>query len=298
MYACYVWYSVVNIFGLIDYTDRKTTFYEYGFYKFENPELELPICFSSIIAIVIYTRFSKLAKTPKRSLMGHIRKNMPTVHSMLYLFLINIYVVVWTYLVIFSLLVMDLFHVFVLIIMIFAQFQPKFFNRNVWWLLLYANLYVLMKYIYTLIPGLKQNSVWGTVVGFASETYDPLETNEYWRLEPPIAAWFFVVAVSIHYHRNLSINMDDEMIDKCSKIAMDKIDMKSPTTQSIKKGFVLVMNHLIVVLTFVAFLMVVFLTRRTFMNGITLILTLVLLGIYLNKGIETMSKYWRILQIY
>ena len=34
MYVCYVWYSVVNIFGLIDYADKKTTFYEYGFYRF------------------------------------------------------------------------------------------------------------------------------------------------------------------------------------------------------------------------------------------------------------------------
>ena len=58
------------------------------------------------------------------------------------------------------------------------------------------------------------------------------------------------------------------------------------------------MNHLIVVLTFVAFMLVVFLTRRTFMNGITLILTLTLLGIYMNKGIETMTKYWRIIQVY
>ena len=182
MYACYVWYSVVNIFGLIDYADRNETFYEYGFYRFQNPELELPICLSSIIAIVIYTRFSILAETPKRSMMGHIRKYSPTVHSMLYLCLINIYVVVWTYLVIFSLLVMDLFHVFVLIIMIFAQFYPKFFNRNVWWLLLYANFYVVMKYVYTLIPGLNQNSVWGTVVGFSSNSYDPRDTKEYWRL--------------------------------------------------------------------------------------------------------------------
>lgn len=55
------------------------------------------------------------------------------------------------------------------------------------------------------------------------------------------------------------------------------------------------MNHLIVMLTFAAFLVTIFLTRRTFMNGVTLILTLLLLGVYMNSGIETLTKYWRVL---
>jgi hypothetical protein len=76
---------------------------------------------------------------------------------------------------------------------------------------------------------------------------------------------------------------------------MDRIDMKSPLIQSIKKVFVLVMNHLVVMVTFGLFLMTVFVSRRTFMNGITLTLTLSLLGIYMNYGIELLTKYWRIL---
>jgi hypothetical protein len=34
------------------------------------------------------------------------------------------------------------------------------------------------------------------------------------------------------------------------------------------------------------------------MNGVTLILVLGLLGIYMNHGIEIFTKYWRVLQLY
>jgi len=38
MYLCYVWYFIVNIFGLIDYAgwsqERTESMYIYGFYRF------------------------------------------------------------------------------------------------------------------------------------------------------------------------------------------------------------------------------------------------------------------------
>jgi len=108
MYLCYVWYFIVNIFGLIDYTGRSQewteSMYIYGFYRFKNPELELPICLSSIIAIAIYTRYSIEAESSYRSLMGHLRRYYPITHSVCYIGLVNITPVVWTYLVIFSLI--------------------------------------------------------------------------------------------------------------------------------------------------------------------------------------------------
>jgi len=74
--------------------------------------------------------------------------------------------------------------------------------------------------------------------------------------------------------------------------------MKSPKVRSLKRGLVLVVTNSIVMLTIAAFLITIFLTRRTFMNGVTLILVLGLLGIYMNHGIEIFTKYWRVLQLY
>lgn len=71
--------------------------------------------------------------------------------------------------------------------------------------------------------------MWGIVIGFSSNNYDSAKTSEYWRLAPPTAAWFFVFAVALQYHRNLSIDMDDAVIEKSLKASSDLIDMKSPT---------------------------------------------------------------------
>jgi hypothetical protein len=154
MYLCYLWYFIINIFGLINYGefDVNGKSYELGFYEFTNPELELPICLSSILAIAIYTRFSLLTEAPKSSFMGYLRKYSPTVHSVYYLILLAVQILVWTYSVIFSLVVMDLFHICVLFVMIIAQFKSKLYNDNIWWLLVYANFYVLAKYVYSLTP--------------------------------------------------------------------------------------------------------------------------------------------------
>lgn len=161
--------------------------------------------------------------------MGYLRKYSPTVHSVYYLILLNCQYLVWTYSVIFSLVVMDLCHICVLFVMIVAQFKSRLYNDNIWWLLAYANVYVLSMYIYTLTPTADSPSVWATVIGITSSYYkndNPLA--EYWAYDPPVAAWFFVLAVSIQYHRNLSINMDDAVIERSAKKAMDRIDMKSP----------------------------------------------------------------------
>jgi 5-methylcytosine-specific restriction endonuclease McrBC regulatory subunit McrC len=85
----------------------------------------------------------------------------------------------------------------VLVVMIFAQFNPERFNRKIWWLLFYAIFYVFAKYIYTLVPYFNQHDVWGQVIGFSSQSYAYQSTREFWRLRPPTPAWFFVFAVAV-----------------------------------------------------------------------------------------------------
>lgn len=153
MYLCYLWYFTVNIFGLVNYdqSESKTNkMYLYGFYKFTNPELELPICFSSMLAIAWYCRLNRLRQAPKRTLMAFLLKHKPTVNAAIYLYLNNLSVLVFIYCVVFSLLIMNLLHIMVLVIMIFAQFQPQLYHRNIRWLVVYAYFFMFSKYIYTL----------------------------------------------------------------------------------------------------------------------------------------------------
>jgi hypothetical protein len=96
--------------------------YLYGFYKFKNPELELPICLSSVVAIAWYCRLNRLAPRPKRPFMVYLLKHKPTLQASFFLLLNNLSMLVFVYCVVFSLLIMNLMHIMVLVVMVVAQF--------------------------------------------------------------------------------------------------------------------------------------------------------------------------------
>jgi hypothetical protein len=54
---------------------------------------------------------------------------------------------------------MDFYHIFLLFIFVWAALYPEAFERNVFWLLVYADTFVLAKYIYTLITKLQYPSI-------------------------------------------------------------------------------------------------------------------------------------------
>jgi hypothetical protein len=58
-----------------------------------------------------------------------------------------------------------------------------------------------------------------------------------------------------------------------------------PRSYSIYKGIAILIDHLIVILTFTLYLTTIFLIRRTLMNGGSLLLILWLVGVYLTGGI-------------
>jgi hypothetical protein len=177
LYACYLWYFVVNIFDLVQYSDWDDTKtqrnYLYGFYKFKNPELELPLCLSALICICTYVRLNKLEIPPPQPLMATIKQYSPTVYSYLYLMIVESYVLICIYLVIFSMVIMNLFHIFVLIIMVFAVYYPEYFARKVVWLVGYGGFMLASMYLFTLIDLSENASLVCIVIGFQTGSYVP-----------------------------------------------------------------------------------------------------------------------------
>jgi len=57
-------------------------------------------------------------------------------------------------------------------------------------------------------------------------------------------------------------------------------------------------NHLIVIVIFLIYLYTIFSIDRSFMNLFTLLLLLVLLGIYLDRGLKSLIKFWNIIAVY
>lgn len=81
------------------------------------------------------------------------------------------------------------------------------------------------------------------------------------------------------------IGIDEIVIKNESKKADERIQVKMPRSYNICKGIAILIDHLIVILTFTIYLTTIFLIRRTFMNSGSLLLILWLLGVYLTGGI-------------
>ena len=64
------------------------------------------------------------------------------------------------------------------------------------------------------------------------------------------------------------------------------------------KWIVLCFNHFVVLLSFIIYFLFVFNLRRSFMNGITLLIILWLFTIYLASGLQRLIKFWRVLTWY
>jgi hypothetical protein len=58
------------------------------------------------------------------------------------------------------------------------------------------------------------------------------------------------------------------------------------------------LNHFVVMISFIIFLFIVYWIRFTFMNLTSLVLVLWLFGLYLTKFLEALLKKWRIFQVY
>ena len=299
LYVCYLWYFIVNIFDLVQYTtwseDHTLSMYIYGFYKFKNPELELPLCLSALICICTYVRLNKLEIPPPQPLMATIKLYSPTVYSFLYLMIVQSYVLIYIYLVIFSMVIMNLFHIFVLMIMVFAVYYPNYFARKVVWLVGYAGFMVASMYLFTLIDQSVKPSLFSIVFGFQTGSYEPGKTGEYWRYSPPFPAWFFLFFAGCLHRRNTFIGTDEEEIEKERSKAEENIGIKNPLTFKVVKYITIATYHAIVLLTFLVFLVTIYLTRRTFMNAVSLLLILANFGIYMNKGLKPMLKSWKVI---
>ncbi len=75
---------------------------------------------------------------------------------------------------------MDIYHIVFIIVFVVYTLFPSFINKYSVLLLIYADLFVLIKYIYTLVAKDSTPKNWMLLIGFSSR-YDPASTDEYFR---------------------------------------------------------------------------------------------------------------------
>jgi len=82
--------------------------------------------------------------------------NRSTFAQLNYLALVYIKYPIFLLLIMSGLGKMDFYHIFLLFVFVWAALYPQAFERNIIWLLIYADFFVFAKYTYTLIT--KQTS--------------------------------------------------------------------------------------------------------------------------------------------
>ena len=111
---------------------------------------------------------------------------------------------------------LNLYHASLLIIFVWSTFNPQKFQQYSVFVLIYAEIFIVIKYIYTLLPVDQQDKLWVTVVGFDTQ-YDPDVTREYWRYSPMAINWIIVILMFIYYRRTNKIGHNSQKIQNYQK---------------------------------------------------------------------------------
>ena len=144
--------------------------------------------------------------------MTILKKLSPLLSDWVNLAIIKSEEVIIAYVVVFSLSAMDIYHNFVLFWYIWGVLYPQKMAKTVLYVSYYAAFFLLVKYIYTLVPEFNGHSAECFTIqksylcdradrimytiGFDS-FYNPLTEREYFRYIPPYFDWIFVVAAFV-----------------------------------------------------------------------------------------------------
>ena len=105
---------------------------------------------------------------------------------------------------------MDVYHIMMLIFFVVYTLTPGIIRGRPIILLVYAGIFILEKYIYTLIykPG-TEVADWVEILGL-STNYDPPVTTEYFRYKPRFDQWILVLLTLSLYRRQEVLGTDDQ----------------------------------------------------------------------------------------
>ena len=121
-------------------------------------------------------------------------------YQFLFVFLVYVEYPLMLFLVIAGLDKMDVYHIMMLLFFVWYTLSPDIIKNNSIYLLIYANLFILEKYIYTLFNVKDDPPNWIEIMGF-STTYNVDSTNEYFRYSPRFDQWILVFLTFCLYRR-------------------------------------------------------------------------------------------------
>ena len=95
---------------------------------------------------------------------------------------------------------MDIYHIVMLLFFVWYTLKPSIIKNNSIFLLIYANIFVLEKYIYTMFSVPENPPDWVIVLGLKAN-YDANSDDEYFRYRPRFDQWILVFLTFCLYRR-------------------------------------------------------------------------------------------------
>lgn len=219
-------------------------------------------------------------------------------YQFLFLFLIYIEFPMMLFLVIAGLDKMDVYHITMLFFFVWYTLSPRIIQKTPIILLIYANVFVLEKYVYTLFHVKENPSNWVEIMGFSTD-YDYHQSKEYFRYPPKFDQWVLVFLTFCLYRRQSLLGTDDKLqFDEYKRLAENQIKLRLPRFYQVYIIIDIIYGYSIVILAFTLYLVIVVLIPSSLINAITQTLVLILLSVYLSKGIRELLGYWKILIFY
>lgn len=103
---------------------------------------------------------------------------------------------------------MDIYHITMLFFFVWYTLKPSIIKNNSIFLLIYADLFVLEKYIYTMFDVSENPRNWIEVMGFSTE-FDYDSKKEYFRYMPRVDQWLLVMLTFCLYRRQEILGIYD-----------------------------------------------------------------------------------------
>ena len=165
---------------------------------------------------------------------------------------------------------MDVYHITMLLFFVWYTLKPKIIQKWTIYLLIYANIFLMEKYIYSLWSHAPEDPAnWVEIMGFSTD-YDQHSPNEYMRYPPRFDQWILVALTFCLYRRQSVLGTDDsKQFAEYSRRAENQIKLRIPRFYRFVIIMDIIYTYAIVMIAFTIYLVITVVTPSCLVNCIT-----------------------------
>lgn len=188
--------------------------------------------------------------------------------------------------------VLNAFQATLLITFVWSSFYPKWLERYGVYVLIYSELFILARYVCSLVI-LKEptENSWLLWTGLWT-TYNPQVAREYWRFPPGVLEWSIVLLLFVYYRRTQTLGDNPEQIEEIKTKINRGLEKDYPRTGRVIRYIKITLSHLSPLLTFVLLALIFGEQSQSLKGLVSFALLIFMLYFLLAFGLRSLSGKW------